>query len=140
MCTTAGQDIFYRREDFFIARLAKNYQSFLSKCFDTMYSSIKLDIKRILIVDIFSAWLPVVLGWISFANNFVKEWWGLMSIIIFIWISGELNWIREFIRRTSIGQKDIISELSQMKIELSSLRKRVAPTDKETLDKFNLFD
>ena len=91
-------------------------------------------------MDILNTWLPIALGWISFANEFVKDWWGLTLIIIFIWVSGELNWIRELIRRTSIGQKDIVEELSQIKIELSSLRKRVAPTDKETLDKFNLFD
>ena len=91
-------------------------------------------------MNILNEWLPIVIGWISFANEFVKEWWGLILILIFVWVSGELNWIREFIRRTTIGQKDIISELAQIKIELSSLRKRVAPTDKETLEKFNLFD
>ena len=91
-------------------------------------------------MNILNEWLPIVIGWISFANEFVKEWWGLILVLIFVWISGELNWIREFIRRTTIGQKDIISELARIKIELSSLRKRVAPTDKETLEKFNLFD
>ena len=91
-------------------------------------------------MNILNEWLPVIIEWISFANNFVKEWWGIILVAIFIWISGELNWIQEFIRRTSIGQRDIKNELSQIKIELTSLRKRVAPTDEETLKKFNLFD
>ena len=91
-------------------------------------------------MDALNEWLPFIIGWISFANDFVKEWWGIIFMAIFIWVSGELNWIREFIRRTSMGQRDIISEVSQIKIELSSLRKRVAPTDDETLKKFNIFD
>jgi hypothetical protein len=91
-------------------------------------------------MDILNEWLPLIIGWISFANNFLKEWWGIIFVGIFIWVSGELNWIREFMRRTSIRQNDLINELAKIKVELSNLRKKVAPTDEETLKKFNLFD
>ena len=91
-------------------------------------------------MDILNGWLPLIIGWIGFANGFVKEWWGIIFVAMFIWVSGELNWIREFMRRTSIRQNDLISELAKIKFELSNLRKKVAPTDEETLKKFNLFD
>ena len=91
-------------------------------------------------MEVLNEWLTFFIVWISFANEFVKNWWGIIFVAIFIWVSGELNWIREFIRRISIGQKDINSEVSGIKYELISLRKRVAPTDEETLKKFNLFD
>ena len=91
-------------------------------------------------MDILNGWLPLIIGWIGFANDFVKEWWGIIFVAMFIWVSGELNWIREFMRRTSIRQNDLISELAKIKFELSNLRKKVAPTDEETLKKFNLFD
>ena len=91
-------------------------------------------------MDLLNEGLTFIVGWISFANDFIKNWWGILFVAIFIWVLGELNWIRELIRRTSIGQRDINSEVSQIKIELISLRKRVAPTDNETLKKFSLFD